>query len=128
MALFFNPSEVWQPFGAFSMAVAEGEGQILHLKGQVPLDENGELVGAGDMRAQVRQTLENIRIVLASGMNAPLLVSGAHDIGRLARGIPEVKGRSPSCPRPRVPGPDGDPRPALPGCGCRLLRAAWARP
>ena len=65
MAEFFNPSEVWQPFGAFSMAVAQGEGQIVHLKGQVPLDQNGEVVGEGNMRLQVRTTLENIASVLA---------------------------------------------------------------
>ena len=62
----FNPAEVWSPFGAFSMAVLQGDGQVIHLKGQVSLDKNGRVVGAGDMRAQVRQTLENIRTVLES--------------------------------------------------------------
>lgn len=62
----FNPAEVWAPFGAFSMAVLQGDGQVIHLKGQVSLDKNGRVVGAGDMRAQVRQTLENIRTVLES--------------------------------------------------------------
>jgi len=62
----FNPPEVWSPFGAFSMAVVQGDGQVVYLKGQVALDRDGEVVGAGDMRAQTRQTLENIRAVLAS--------------------------------------------------------------
>ncbi len=66
MAEHFNPREVWQPFGAFSMLVAQGDGRIVHLKGQVPLDPDGTLIGKGDMRAQVRQTLENIAAVLAS--------------------------------------------------------------
>ena len=48
------------------MAVIQGEGQIVHLKGQVALDEAGRIVGPGDMRAQVRQALDNIRAVLAS--------------------------------------------------------------
>ena len=61
-----NPAEVWSPFGAFSMAVIQGDGQIVHLKGQIALDQQGEVVGAGDMRAQVRKVLENIRSVLAS--------------------------------------------------------------
>lgn len=61
-----NPDDVWAPFGAFSMAVIQGGGQMVHLKGQVALDKNGEVVGAGDMRAQVRKVLENIRDVLAS--------------------------------------------------------------
>lgn len=61
-----NPAGVWSPFGAFSMAVIQGDGQILHLKGQVSLDADGRVVGAGDMRIQVRQVLQNIRSVLAS--------------------------------------------------------------
>jgi enamine deaminase RidA (YjgF/YER057c/UK114 family) len=65
MASAFNPDKVWQPFGAFSTGIAQGEGQILHLKGQVPLDRDGEVVGAGDMAAQVQKTLENIEAVLA---------------------------------------------------------------
>ncbi len=65
MASAFNPGKVWQPFGAFSRGIAQGAGQILHLKGQVPLDRDGEVVGAGEMRAQVRKTLENIAAVLA---------------------------------------------------------------
>jgi 2-iminobutanoate/2-iminopropanoate deaminase len=61
-----NPKAIWPPFGAFSMAVIQGEGQIVHLKGQVALDQAGQVVGAGDMRVQVRKVLENIRSVLSS--------------------------------------------------------------
>ena len=61
-----NPTEVWPPFGAFSMAVIQGSGQVVHLKGQVSLDRQGQVVGAGDMRVQVRQVLDNISAVLAS--------------------------------------------------------------
>ena len=61
-----NPANVWPPFGAFSMAVIQGEGQIVHLKGQVSLYAQGQVVGAGDMRVQLRKVLENIRDVLAS--------------------------------------------------------------
>lgn len=60
----FNPKDIWQPFGTFSMAVLQGGGQIVHLKGQVALDSDGRVVGAGDMRAQTRQVLENIQTVL----------------------------------------------------------------
>jgi enamine deaminase RidA (YjgF/YER057c/UK114 family) len=61
-----NPPGIWSPFGAFSMAVIQGDGQVVHLKGQVSLDQDGQVVGAGDMRAQVRKVLENIRALLAS--------------------------------------------------------------
>lgn len=66
MANAFNPPDVWAPFGAFSMGVVQGEGRIVHLKGQVALDRSGKLVGKGDMRVQTRQVLANIRAVLAS--------------------------------------------------------------
>src|SRR5689334_13873606 len=61
----FDPPGVWTPFGAFSMAVIQGEGQIVRLKGQVSLDRDGQIVGKGDMHAQARKTLENVRDVLA---------------------------------------------------------------
>ena len=61
-----DPAGIWRPFGAFSMAVIQGDGQIVHLKGQVALDQQGQIVGAQDMRAQVRKVLENIQDVLAS--------------------------------------------------------------
>jgi enamine deaminase RidA (YjgF/YER057c/UK114 family) len=48
------------------MAVIQGDGQIVHLKGQVSLDADGQIVGARDMRIQVRQVLQNIETVLAS--------------------------------------------------------------
>ena len=61
----FDVPGIWQPFGAFSMGVIQGEGQVVRLKGQVSLDRAGQVVGARDMRAQVRQVLENIRATLA---------------------------------------------------------------
>ncbi len=62
----FNPPDVWSPFGAFSMAALQGQGQVMYLKGQVSLDSEGCLVGKRDMRAQVRKTLANISAVLGS--------------------------------------------------------------
>ena len=66
MIVAVDPIGVWEPFGAFSMAAIQGDGRIVHLKGQVALDRDGKVVGAGDMRAQTRQVLENIRAVLAA--------------------------------------------------------------
>jgi len=61
-----NPSATWPPFGVFSMAVIQGDGQIVHLKGQVSLDPEGNIVGPSDLRVQLRKVLENIRDVLES--------------------------------------------------------------
>jgi 2-iminobutanoate/2-iminopropanoate deaminase len=61
-----NPPNVWSPFGAFSMAVIQGDGQVVHVKGQVSLDRHGQVVGQNDVGAQVRKVLENIRDILAT--------------------------------------------------------------
>lgn len=66
MAQSFNPNDLWEPFGAFSQAVVAGEGQTVHLKGQVALSRDGAIVGPGDMNAQVRQVLTNMRTLLSS--------------------------------------------------------------
>lgn len=47
------------------MGVVQGDGQVVYLKGQVSLDAEGRVVGKGDIRAQVRKTLENIEAVLS---------------------------------------------------------------
>jgi 2-iminobutanoate/2-iminopropanoate deaminase len=62
----FNPPDLWQPFGPFSQVAVQGDGRIVHLKGQMALDRDGQIVGAGDMRTQLQQVLENIRTALAS--------------------------------------------------------------
>lgn len=60
----FNAPGVWAPFGTFSHAVVQGQGHIVHLKGQIALDAQGNIVGRGDMAAQVRQVLANLQSVL----------------------------------------------------------------
>lgn len=41
-------------------------GNTIYVSGQVGMDKAGNVVGKGDMRAQARQTIENIRAVLAA--------------------------------------------------------------
>ena len=66
MAKSFDPPDVWAPFGAFSQAVIAGDGKTIYLKGQVALDPNGQIVGEGDMSAQVTQVLQNIAAILGA--------------------------------------------------------------
>ena len=61
----FDPDSVWKPFGAFSQAVVQGTGKIVHLKGQVSLDKEGRIVGGRDIDAQVEKALENIKTILS---------------------------------------------------------------
>jgi enamine deaminase RidA (YjgF/YER057c/UK114 family) len=67
-----NPPTLYNSvqFG-FSHAVRQRGGDTLHLAGQVAWDKEGKLVGAGDLAAQTRQALANIRTVLAAAGASP---------------------------------------------------------
>jgi enamine deaminase RidA (YjgF/YER057c/UK114 family) len=45
------------------VVVASGE-KLVFISGQLARDKNGDIVGAGDMRAQIRQVGENLRNAL----------------------------------------------------------------
>ncbi|MFF0589143.1 RidA family protein [Streptomyces sp. NPDC003781] len=46
--------------------VVLGTGRFVAVSGQLPLDEDGRVVGEGDAAAQARQVFENLRRCLAS--------------------------------------------------------------
>jgi len=46
--------------------VVTGSGTLVAISGQVALDEDGQVVGAGDPAAQARQVFENLRRCLAA--------------------------------------------------------------
>jgi len=58
-----NPDEMTQPTAYTHVVRFE---RLLFIAGQVSTDGEGNVVGAGDMRAQVRQVHENLKAVLAS--------------------------------------------------------------
>lgn len=58
-----NPAGMTQPT-TYSHVVRAGN--ILFIAGQVATDGAGQIVGASDMKAQVKQVLENLKQVLAS--------------------------------------------------------------
>jgi 2-iminobutanoate/2-iminopropanoate deaminase len=54
--------------GPYSQAVSAPAGRLLFCSGQIPLDpSSGEMVGAGDVRAQAERVLENLGAVLTAG-------------------------------------------------------------
>ena len=59
-----NPSGLSAPRGYTHVVSASG-GRTVYVAGQVSLDSQGEVVGRGDLRAQTRQVLENLRLALA---------------------------------------------------------------
>jgi reactive intermediate/imine deaminase len=58
-------SDVATPAGIMSQGVAVPSGRMVFVSGQVARGVDGQLVGRGDIQAQTRKVLENIRSVLA---------------------------------------------------------------
>lgn len=58
-----NPPTLSAPHG-YSHVVVVRSGRTVYLAGQVPLDRNGALVGAGDLAAQTKQVFENMKAAL----------------------------------------------------------------
>ncbi|HYV44937.1 MAG TPA: RidA family protein [Myxococcaceae bacterium] len=63
----FHSEAAPRPIGPYSQAVEVGGGRMVFLSGQTPIDPaTGQLV-QGDVQAQTRRAMENLRAVLASG-------------------------------------------------------------
>ena len=56
--------KISSPRGIFSAGVKVPAGSLVFVSGQVARNAQGETVGKGDITAQTRQTLENIKAVL----------------------------------------------------------------
>jgi enamine deaminase RidA (YjgF/YER057c/UK114 family) len=52
---------------AFTNVVVEGNVKTVHIGGQDALNASGEIVGKGDIVAQIEQILANLRAALAAG-------------------------------------------------------------
>jgi enamine deaminase RidA (YjgF/YER057c/UK114 family) len=54
-------------FGPFAQAIASGvrRGDAIYLSGQVSIDDDGQIVGQGDLAAQIRQAYTNVQAVLS---------------------------------------------------------------
>jgi 2-iminobutanoate/2-iminopropanoate deaminase len=67
----WDPARVYHPghdyAQPFSQATKTVGREFIFVSGQVALDATGQVVGAGDMKAQARQALTNLRAILAAG-------------------------------------------------------------
>ena len=61
----FNPPNAPKPLGLYSLAMKVTPGSLLYVAGHVGVDSDGTLVGPDDIRAQTRQTFQNIGHVLS---------------------------------------------------------------
>lgn len=90
-ARFLSPDTMPRPFG-YSQVVEVAANRTVYVAGQVPLNANNELVGAGDFAAQVRQTFENVRLALeAVGMTFENVVKMQFFLTDIAN-LPSVRG------------------------------------
>jgi enamine deaminase RidA (YjgF/YER057c/UK114 family) len=65
-----NPPQLHQPPGYHHVTVV-GAGPTVYLAGQCPIDARGQLVGSGNIDAQVDQVVENATSALAAAGVAP---------------------------------------------------------
>lgn len=62
-----NPEELYEPVGsAYSQVVSSSVEEMVFVAGTVPKNEDGELVGAGDMQRQIDATVQNVERSLAA--------------------------------------------------------------
>jgi enamine deaminase RidA (YjgF/YER057c/UK114 family) len=61
---FINPDGLARP-GAYTPVVSARGGKTIWISGQVPQDAAGQLVGRGDLPAQIEQVYRNLQLALA---------------------------------------------------------------
>ncbi len=59
-----NPVTLLKPSGYTHIVSVQAPGKIIFISGQVSVDKDGKLVGAGDLKAQVRQAASNLKLAL----------------------------------------------------------------
>jgi 2-iminobutanoate/2-iminopropanoate deaminase len=84
---FINPTSLPTPRGYTHVVEVPAGARMLYLSGQVPLDKNGNLVGAGDFSRQAEQVFRNLGLALteagASFADLVKLVYYVRDVSRL---------------------------------------------
>jgi enamine deaminase RidA (YjgF/YER057c/UK114 family) len=63
---FLNPSSLSKPRKYSQVVEMTAPGRTIWIAGQLALDRNGELVGAGNFKAQALQVFENLKAALAA--------------------------------------------------------------
>lgn len=119
---FHDPDTVHPPAGDYSHAARldTGNGSLIFVSGQLPVDAGGNMVGEGDMGLQAEQTFENVRAVLAANgasmADVVKLTVYLTDMGRLGE-IAQVRRRYL---------PEGGPAPASTAVEVSALAVAGA--
>jgi enamine deaminase RidA (YjgF/YER057c/UK114 family) len=61
---YLNPPNAPSPGGLYSHVAVVEAGRTAHIAGQVSVDRNGKVVGAGDAAAQIVQVFANLEAIL----------------------------------------------------------------
>ena len=91
-----NPDGMYTPNkGIYSQVVTSTGTTSVHIAGTVPFDEDANVVGVGDMKAQTCQILDNLRISLeaAGALPADVVRINVYTLNTddyVANGAPEV--------------------------------------
>ena len=91
-----NPDGMYTPNkGIYSQVVTSTGTTTVHIAGTVPFDEDANVVGVGDMKAQTCQILDNLRISLeaAGALAADVVRINVYTLNTddyVANGAPEV--------------------------------------
>ncbi len=59
--------ELWTPIWPYSYGTKVKGGTLLFMAGAIAVDKNGNTVGKDDLKAQMRQVIENIKTALKAG-------------------------------------------------------------
>jgi enamine deaminase RidA (YjgF/YER057c/UK114 family) len=93
-----NPPELYESVSyGFSHASVQDGGKTIHCAGQVAWDREYQVVGGNDLAAQTRQTLENLRVVLAAAGATPADIVRLrtyivdHEPAKLGVVLPEIR-------------------------------------
>ena len=61
-----NPPTLSKPTGYTHIVEVTGPAKIVYISGQIALDKDGNIVGAGDMKAQAEQVFKNLQSALTA--------------------------------------------------------------
>jgi 2-iminobutanoate/2-iminopropanoate deaminase len=59
-----NPPTISKPTGYTHIVEVTGPGRTIYISGQIALDKDGNVVGAGNMKAQAEQVFKNLQAAL----------------------------------------------------------------
>jgi enamine deaminase RidA (YjgF/YER057c/UK114 family) len=62
---FVNPDGLYEP-GVYTHVITVTGGKVAFISGQIAYNQKGELVGAGDFRAQATQVMKNLETAVQS--------------------------------------------------------------